>query len=115
MAQKLSGKLDRNLLCFCIYTYNSRSGIRKESDISEKFEYKGGKTRGAGMGKIDLFGKQVTFRMKYRRKVNLDVIGKWLQKKHELDDSVIEALSEYSLVPRRLTRCILTFQTSLTT
>ncbi|KAJ5916265.1 hypothetical protein N7504_000280 [Penicillium tannophilum] len=69
------------------------SGIRKESDISEKFEYKGGKTRGAGMGKIDLFGKQVTFRMKYRRKVNLDVIGKWLQKKHELDDSVIEALN----------------------
>lgn len=115
MAQKLSGKLDRNLFCFWIYTYNFRSGIRKESVISEKFEYKGGKTRGAGMGKIDLFGKQVTFRMKYRRKVNLDVIGKWLQKEHKLDDSVIEALSQYSLVPRLLTKCILTFKTSLTT
>jgi hypothetical protein len=81
-----------------MYTYVCRSGVRNENDISERLEYAGGKTRGTGMGKLDLYGKEVVFRMKYRRKVNLDVIGRWLQKKHELDESVIEALSQYFLV-----------------
>lgn len=82
-----------------MHAHEFRSGVHKETEIFEDFEYKGGKTRGAGMGKIDLFGKQVTFRMKYRRKVDLEVICRWLQKKHELDDSVIEALSEQFLAP----------------
>ncbi|KAJ5924679.1 hypothetical protein N7466_008866 [Penicillium verhagenii] len=68
------------------------SSIYLPEGVHERFKYTGGLTRAAGT-KTDLYGKEVVLTMLPRRKINLTVISEWLQKKHPLDEFVIEALN----------------------
>ncbi|KAJ5760986.1 hypothetical protein N7520_008142 [Penicillium odoratum] len=68
------------------------SRIHLPNGVHERFQYTGGQTRPSG-ARTNVHMKDVIFTMLPRRRINLDVIGKWLQKKRDLDEYVIEALN----------------------
>lgn len=62
-------------------------------EIHERLIYEHGKKNPHG-GQADLHGMGLIFSMLKTRKIHLGAINAWLEKKRELDEYVIEALSK---------------------
>lgn len=71
-----------------------RSLTNLDRQLRDKFVYPSGWRRPVGT-RSDVYGEEICLIMSVRRKLYLGTINEWLARKRPLDETVMEALSEF--------------------
>lgn len=100
----VSGMVEESAGKFSIFLIAARNvliccrSLRNFDDWNEIIDFKGDLTCDIKtLATVDEFRRNPAFRMSViqKRKINLSVINSWLQNRHDLDELVVESLSEY--------------------